>query len=112
MSSESTLTQADKVKADELVQFVPCLRRRPVRRQPLRTFGLCASVGSNQLWGGRVHAPTVENQTVAQFMRDNGISWTVRGGIDTNTANGDFGAYIGLGRGIDGAGIAAVWECG
>ena len=43
-------------------------------------------------------------------MRANGIDWTVRGGIDTNTANGDFGAYMGLGRGIDGAGIAAVWS--
>ena len=26
--------------------------------------------------------------------------------------SGDFGAYIGLGRGIEGAGIAAVWEQG
>ena len=43
-------------------------------------------------------------------MRMNGVDWTTRGGIDTNTANGDFGAYIGLGRGIEGAGIAAVWE--
>ena len=71
-----------------------------------------ASVGSNQLWGGRVHAATVSNQTVASssFGRT-ALDWTVRGGIDTNTANGDFGAYIGLGRGIDGAGIAAVWTC-
>ena len=38
------------------------------------------------------------------------MSWTTRGGIDTATANGDFGAYVGLGRGIDGAGIAAIWE--
>ena len=41
-----------------------------------------------------------------------GVSWTARGGIDANTANGDFGAYIGLSRGIEGAGIAAVWEQG
>ena len=63
--TEATLTQANKVKGDELVKFFLGLRRRPVRRQPLRTFGSCASVGSNQLWGGRVHAATVENQTVA-----------------------------------------------
>ena len=74
------------------------------------TCGSSASVGSNQLWGGSVHAATVENQTVGAFMRTNGVDWTTRGGIDTATANGDFGAYIGLGRGIDGAGIAAVWE--
>ena len=39
-----------------------------------------------------------------------GMSWTTRGGIETATSNGDFGGYVGLGRGIEGAGIAAVWE--
>ena len=47
---------------------------------------------------------------MAQFMMASGVTWSVRGGIDTNTANGDFGAYVGLSSGIDGAGIAAVWE--
>ena len=53
-----------------------------------------------------------DNQTIAQFLMASGLSWLARGSIDTNTANGDFGAYIGLGRGIEGAGIAAVWEQG
>ena len=38
--------------------------------------------------------------------------WGVREGIDTNTANGDFGVYVGMNRGIEGAAIAAMWEGG
>ena len=107
--SEKTLTQSAKVKGDELVKaFLAYVDGQYAAS--LADVRIVSSVGSNQLWGGQVHAATVENQTVAQFMRANGVNWTVRGGIDTNTANGDFGAYIGLGRGIDGAGIAAVWE--
>ena len=41
-----------------------------------------------------------------------GINWMTRAGIDANTANGDFGAYIGRRRNIAGAGVAAVWEAG
>ena len=33
-----------------------------------------------------------------------------RGGIDTATTNGKFGAFIGLNRGIENAGVAAVWD--
>ena len=71
-----------------------------------------ASVGSNTLWGGTVHAATVSNETVAQFLRANGVTWTSRQGIDTNTANGDFGAYISLARGVEGAAVAPVWNQG
>ena len=73
---------------------------------------IVASVGTNVLWYGSIHAPTVDNQSIAQFLTASGLSWTARGGIDASTANGDFGAYIGLARGIEGAGIAAVWEQG
>ena len=109
--TEATITQANKVKGDELVKaFLAYVDGQYAAS--LSDVRIVSSVGSNQLWGGTVHAATVENQTVSQFMRANAIDWTVRGGIDTNTANGDFGAYIGLGRGIEGAGIAAVWEQG
>ena len=71
---------------------------------------IVASVGSNVLWLTTVQASTVENQTVAQFLQASGISWNVRGDIDTNTGNGDYGAYVGLSKGIGGAAVAAVWE--
>ena len=49
-------------------------------------------------------------KTHGQLFRQEGYSWRVRGGIETATANGDFGAFIGLGRGIAGAGVAPVWD--
>ena len=106
---EATLTQANKIKGDELVKFFLAYVDGRFAAS-LGDVRIVASVGSNTLWGGTVHAAAVENQTVAAFLRANGVGWTTRGGIDTNTANNDFGAYIGLGRGIDGAGQASVWQ--
>ena len=64
-----------------------------------------SSVGSNVLWGTSVlPAPATTGETVAQFLNRAGLSWRTREGIDTNTANGDFGGYVGLQRGIAGAG--------
>ena len=39
-----------------------------------------------------------------------GMSWGVRGDIDDATTNGKFGAFVGRGRGIDGAGVAPIWD--
>ena len=60
---------------------------------------IVASVGSNTLWLSTI-ANTNRNETVAQVLRSNGVTWMTRGDIDTATANGDFGAFIGLQRGI------------
>ena len=105
---EKTITQANKVKGDELLKFFLAY----VDGQYAASMGdvrIVASVGSNILWSGTVHAAAVDNETVAAFLRANGVTWTTRGGIDTNTVNGDFGAFIGLARGIEGAGVAPVW---
>ena len=71
---------------------------------------IVASVGTNTLWLTKILAATVDNQTIAQFLRASGLTWTIRGDIDTATSNGDFGAYVGLNQGIAGAAVAAVWE--
>ena len=72
---------------------------------------IVTGVGANVLWAGTVMAsPVTTGRTIAQFLMEAGMTWGTRGGIDTNTAAGDFGAYVGLGRGIDGAAVAAVWE--
>ena len=107
--AETTITQANKLKGDQLLKLFLAY----VDGKYAATMGdvrVVASVGSNQLWGGQVHAATVANETVAAFLRANGVTWTTREGIDTNTANGDFGAYIGLARGVDGAGVAPIWN--
>ena len=109
--TEVTITQANKVKGDELLKLFLAY----VDGQYAAGMGdvrVVASVGSNTLWGGTVHAAAVDNQTVAAFLRANGVSWTVRGGINTDTDNDDFGAFIGLARGVEGAAVAPIWNRG
>ena len=109
--AEVTLTQANKILAPQILAKLASFidGKHAISPADLR---IVASVGSNVLWMTTIQAAAVENQTVAQFLRDSGISWTTRGGIDTNTANGDFGAYVGLGQGIDGAAVSAHWMAG
>ena len=109
--TESTLTQTNKVKADDTLKlFLAWVDGQ--HASSLGDLQVVTSVGANTLWGGSIHNSAADNQTIAQFLMASGLSWMARGGIDTNTANGDFGAYVGRGRGIEGAGIAAVWEQG
>ena len=109
--TEATLTQANSKKADEVLKFF----LEYVDGQyaaSLADVRVVTSVGANVLWHGSIHNAAADNQTIAQFLMASGLTWTARGGIDTTTGNGDYGAYIGLARGVDGAGIAAVWEQG
>ena len=109
--TEGTLTQANKVMADDtLAYFLAHVDGKYAAG--MGDLNIVASVGANVLWYSTIHAAAVDNQTVAQFLMASGINWMARGDIDTATANGDFGAYVGLARGMEGAGIAAVWESG
>ena len=74
-------------------------------------LSIIASVGAARLWHS-TSANTNRNESVAQIMNGNGLMFRSRANIDENTANGDFGAFIGRKRGIDGAGVAGVWEAG
>ena len=107
--TEPTITQANKVKADEVLKVV-LTQIDGKYAASLADMRLVTSVGANTLFYGTIHNSAVDNETIAQFLMRSGMSWITRGGIDTNTANGDFGMYMGLNRGIEGAGIAAVWE--
>ena len=109
--TEATLTQANSKKADEVLKFF--LEYVDGKyANALSDVRIVTSVGTNVLWYGSVHAPTVDNETIARFLMASGLTWTARGGIDAATTNGKFGAYVGLARGVEGAGIAAVWEQG
>lgn len=107
--TESTLTQANKVKGPEtLAAFLALVDG--IHASSLGDLGIVTSVGANVLWGSTVANAAAENQTVAQFLMASGMSWGTRANIATDTADGDFGAYVGLMRGIEGAAVAAVWE--
>ena len=109
--TEATISQANKVKPVGVLQaFLELVDGK--HASGLADLGIVASVGSNTLWGTTIANAAAENQTVAQFLQASGLSWGTRADIETATAAGDFGAYIGRMRGIAGAGIAAIWESG
>ena len=106
--SEVTITQANKIKGSQVLSALAAFIDGRHAASPA-DIRIVASVGSNVLWLTTSQS-AVENQTIAQFLRDSGITWSTRGGIDTNTAASDFAAYVGLSNGIEGAAVAAVWE--
>ena len=73
-------------------------------------LNIVLSVGANQLMLSTREAATVSNETIARFLRNNGITWSTRGDIETATGNGKFGAFIGLKRGQAGTAVAPVWS--
>ena len=109
--SEFTITQTNKVKpAETLEEFVALVDGiYAAMNSDLR---IVASVGANKLWYGTIANSTASNDTMARFLMENGLTWMARGDIEANTANGDFGAYVGLANGIEGSAIAAVWSSG
>ena len=108
--SEFTLTQANKIKGTNVLAALVAYIDGKHATSPA-DIRIVTSVGSNVLWLTTSQS-AVENQTLAQFLRDSGISWSTRGGIDGATSNGDFGAYVGLGQGIAGAAVSATWMAG
>ena len=107
---ESVLTQANKVKWPETVAvFAALLDGQYAER--LEDLRVVASVGANKLWLG-TQANSNRNESVAQIMRSNGLDWRTRAGIASGTAANAFMAAIGLGRGIEGAGVMAMWPGG
>ena len=109
--TEVTLTQANKIKADKVLQaFLGMVDG--IHAGGLEDLRIITAVGAYTLWGGTIHNSAAENQTVAQFLTASGLSYGGRGDIEDATANGDFGAFIGRGRNIDGAACACVWSAG
>ena len=105
---ESTLTQANKVKADEVLELLSALVDGQYAAS-MADLNIVASVGTNSLWVSTMPV-TNHPDTIALILRSNGVTWTTRGQIEANTANNDFGAYIGLARGIENAAVAPVWN--
>lgn len=109
--TEATLTQANKVKAAEtLAEFVAYLDGKHAASPA--DLNIVAAVGANKLWLSTIHNSSVDNQTLAQFLRENGLTWSVRGDIEANSLNDDFGCFVSLARGLDGAGLVPVWDAG
>ena len=107
--TETTITQANKVKGPEtLTAFTGMVDG--IHAASLADLNVVAAVGAWRLWETTIINSGADNMTLAAFMRGAGLSWSSRGNIEDATANGDFGAFVGLARGIDGAAVAAMWE--
>ena len=107
---EETLTQTNKLLWPATVSaFMDMLDG--IHASTPADLNIIASVGAARLWHS-TSANTNRNESVAQIMNGNGLMFRSRANIDENTAAGDFGAFIGRKRGIDGAGVAGVWDSG
>ena len=109
---EPTLTQSNKVKGPNTLEAFTNQVDGKYASGPA-DIRVVSSQGAYKLWSTTIVAAAVSNQTIAGIPSGkNGISWSVRGDIESNSANGDFGAFMGLARGIEGAAVLAVWEQG
>lgn len=106
---EHEITQANKVTANgSLAAFLAMIDGKHAGM--VEDLRVVLAVGAHNLWAGTIANAAAENQTVLGFLKANGLSARVRGDIETATTAGKFGAFVGRGRGIEGAGVAAVWE--
>lgn len=109
---EKSITQANKVKGGNVLQAFAELVDGKAAMQPGDLKAVFA-VGANTLWSHTLaNTGASVDTTIAEFLRRFGLSWLTRGEIETGTADGDFGAFVGLGRGLEGAGVMAMWEAG
>ena len=110
--TEKTITQANKVKGSNVLQLFAELIDGKAAMTP-GDLKAVFSEGANTLWAHTLaNTGASVDTTISEFLRRWGLGWVTRGEIETATAADDFGAFIGLGRGLDGAGVAAVWEAG
>ena len=110
--TEKTITQAAKLKGAGVLKIFAELIDGKAAMSPgdLRTV---LSVGANTLWSHSLaNTGASVDTTIAEFLRRFGLSWVTRGEIETETANGDFGGFVGLSRGIEGAAVMAMWDSG
>ena len=106
---EKSLTQAKKVKGPDTLQALTELVDG-IHATTAADLRIVASVGTNVLWNSNLVASTADSTTLAKFLRDAGIMWSIRGGIDTATSAGDWGAFIGRATGIEGAACLCLWQ--
>lgn len=109
--TETTISQANKILGPGTLSAFTGLVDG-VHAMGLGDLRVVSSVGCWRLWESTVINATADNMTLAAFLRTAGLSWMARGEIETMTAADDFAAFIGRGRGIEGAAVAAVWEAG
>ena len=109
--TEVSVTQANKILGPGTLGAFTGLVDG-VHANMLSDLNVVAAVGAWRLWEDTIINATADNMTLGAFLRNAGLSWTARGEIEASTDDGDIAAFVGRSMGIDGAGVAAVWEAG
>ena len=110
--TEKTISQTNKLKGSDVLKLFAELIDGKAAMTPGDLKAVFA-VGANTLWSHTLaNTGASVDTTIAEFLRRWGLGWVTRGEIEPATAADDFGAFVGLGRGLDGSGVAAVWEAG
>ncbi len=108
--TEEELTQAEKLLWPETVSaFMQMIDG--LHASTPADLRIVSSVGASRLWHSTT-ANTNRNESVAQIMIGNGLNFMSRANITEDTTNDEIGAFIGRGRGIDGAAVAGIWDAG
>ena len=109
---EKSISQTNKVKGSDTLQVFAELIDGKAAMMPSDLKAVFA-VGANTLWSHQLaNTGASVDTTIAEFLRRFGLNWMTRGDIEDTTADTEFAAFVGLGRGLDGSGVAAVWEAG
>ena len=109
--TQQTITQANKILGPgTLAAFTGLVDG--IHAGGLADLRIVTAIGAYRLWENTIINASADNMTLAAFLRKAGLTWSARGEIETDTANMDWGAFVGRARGLDGAGVAAVWEAG
>ena len=110
---EEEITQDKKIKgADVLAAFAALIDgKHATMGSELLTV---LSVGAQRLWLATLaNTGASVDTTIAEFLRRAGIELSSLVAVSTTaTTAGKFGAFVGRGRGLEGAGVAAVWSDG
>ena len=109
---ERTITQAAKVTGEGVLKAFAGLidGKHAMTAADLR---IVLATGANQLWfAERANTGASSDTLIGELMTRSGLSWMTRADIEAATTADKFGGFVGLGRGIEGAGVAAVWEAG
>ena len=109
---EKSISQTNKLKGSNTLQVFAELIDGKAAMMPSDLKAVFA-VGANTLWAHQLaNTGASVDTTIAEFLRRFGLNWMTRGDIEDTTADTEFAAFVGLGRGLDGSGVAAVWEAG
>ena len=109
---EKEISQTNKVKGSNVLQAFAELIDGKAAMMPSDLKAVFA-VGANTLWSHQLaNTGASVDTTIAEFLRRFGLDWMTRGDIEDTTADTEFAAFVGLGRGLDGSGVSAVWEAG